>query len=161
MWKPEEQLSPETRIWIYIADRNLNETEVEEMNSQLKLFCEEWTAHSDDLHAFGKIYNQRILVFFADETHIEASGCSIDKSVKIIKVLEDKYKLNFLDRFWIALKENNQVDFYHVKNDTELIKKRWQQNPEIEISNLTLTLKKDWETDFYQPFEKSWVARMV
>ena len=37
------------RIWVYQADRELNSTQVEEMQKALKDFIEDWTRHGEDL----------------------------------------------------------------------------------------------------------------
>ena len=42
-------LPEESRVWIYQASRSFSETELEEIQSKLNIFIENWTAHGSDL----------------------------------------------------------------------------------------------------------------
>jgi hypothetical protein len=99
----------ESRVWIYQADRELAITETNELNETLKSFVESWTAHNQQLKAAFEIKYNRFIVLIVDEIQAGASGCSIDKSVHLMKTLEEKFQINLFDRFNIAYKVNNKV----------------------------------------------------
>ena len=44
-------LPEESRVWIYQANRSFSEEEIEEIESKLTVFIENWTAHGSDLQA--------------------------------------------------------------------------------------------------------------
>lgn len=98
-----------SRVWIYQADRELALKEIKELNDILLPFVEGWTAHNQQLTASYEIKYNRFIVLIVDETQAGASGCSIDKSVHLIKSLEEKFQINLFDRFNIAYKSNDQV----------------------------------------------------
>src|ERR1044071_6201503 len=120
MFVPSSELPLYSRIWIYQANRALNEDETGIINEKTKAFLEGWTAHDKMLKASFEVRYNRFLILMIDEATAGASGCSIDKSVHFIQSLEsllDK-KLSFFDRTLFAFKENGIIKALS-KNDFE------------------------------------------
>jgi hypothetical protein len=93
-----EQLNNDAKIWSYQSDRLLTDTEVQWINEQLEPFLKEWAAHGTKLKAYGEVLNHAHLVLAVDESAHNASGCSIDTSVRFIKQLEKELGLSFFNR---------------------------------------------------------------
>src|SRR6202012_3823923 len=72
-------------------------------------FTTAWTAHNNQLKAKGEIRYNRFIILVVDESQAGASSCSIDKSVRFVKQLEDQFGINLLDRFNLAYKEGSEV----------------------------------------------------
>lgn len=88
-------LGPESRAWIYAADRELTYEELDIAREMLFPFLEEWTSHSKELMCYGNIFHQRFLGIFVDESLSQASGCSIDTSSRFVQQLSEKLKVDF------------------------------------------------------------------
>ena len=117
-----ESLSPYSKIWVYQADRDLSEKEVETISDYLISFCREWTAHNQQLLADFEISHKRFIVLKVDETHTNTSGCSIDKSVNALKDLSKELGVNFFNRMALPYLQNHEiktVDFNHIEEALE------------------------------------------
>lgn len=95
---PFDKLDDHAKVWSYQADRLLTDTEVQWINEQLNPFLEEWAAHGTKLKAYGEVANNAHLLLAVDESAHNASGCSIDSSVRFIKQLEKELQVSFFNR---------------------------------------------------------------
>src|SRR6187401_1503982 len=102
MYIAANKLPMDSRIWIYQANRELTEGEINQVNETTCEFVESWTAHDKDLMASFEIRYNRFLILMVDEKSAGASGCSIDKSVHFVKSLEKKFNIDFFDRMKFA-----------------------------------------------------------
>lgn len=87
-----------SKIWVYTLNPVLDANTESLLNSELELFCQNWTAHNRELRAFYKIFENRFLVLGVDEHLNPASGCSIDKSVHFLEDVEKKFSISVFDR---------------------------------------------------------------
>lgn len=107
---PFDQLNRDAKVWSYQSDRLLTDTEVQWINEQLEPFLQEWAAHGTKLKAYGEVFNHAHLVLAVDESDHNASGCSIDTSVRFIKQLEKELQLSFFNRLkMLTLSEGKYV----------------------------------------------------
>ncbi len=108
---PFDQLEDKTKVWSYQADRLLTDIEVQWINEQLDPFLEEWAAHGTKLKAYGEVVNHAHLILAVDESDHNASGCSIDTSVRFIKQLEKELQLSFFNRLKMLTLSNGQFAY--------------------------------------------------
>ena len=73
----------------------------------------------------------RCVVFAVNEHDEQISGCSIDGSVKLIKELEQQYKVDFFNRLNMLISSNGDTKMvsYH---DLGSHKEDWLYNPNVE-----------------------------
>ena len=72
-----EELPESARVWIYQSDKILDSKQVDYIEEQAKVFCNQWSAHSTPLKSGYQILHKKFLVLSVDEGYNEASGCSI------------------------------------------------------------------------------------
>ena len=98
------QFSPQSKIWVYTADREFSVKESAEINTKLQAFINEWAAHGSSLYGGAEIVENRFIVLCVDESKVSASGCSIDTSVGFIKSIGNQLNIDFFNRlnFWIV-----------------------------------------------------------
>jgi hypothetical protein len=90
---------PETaRIWVYQANRDLVESEIDLIENTLKSVTNSWAAHGSPLLSSFKIFYNRFVVVATDESLNAASGCSIDASTRWLKDLGNQLNIDFFDR---------------------------------------------------------------
>jgi hypothetical protein len=94
---------PETRVWVYQADRVLNETEKNWLGEQIDAFTAGWASHGTQLCAAGEVYNDFTVILAVDTSKANSSGCSIDKSVHFMKEAGKALGTDFFNRLktWI------------------------------------------------------------
>ena len=90
MLVPFDQLPNQSRIWIYPSNRRFTKGELFVLRGELNDFISKWTAHNQSLEtSYDLPYNQFILLAVNQQT-VQASGCSIDASVRFIQEVEKK-----------------------------------------------------------------------
>ncbi|RPD49227.1 hypothetical protein DNI29_00015 [Hymenobacter sediminis] len=103
------QLPGSARIWIYQAERPFTAAEVAVLQPALQQFAEEWTSHGRTLAASAEIRHQQFLVIGLDEAVADASGCSIDASVRFVRSIEEQLQIQLLDKAKLAFLLNDKV----------------------------------------------------
>ncbi|MCS6821068.1 MAG: hypothetical protein NZ551_04285 [Microscillaceae bacterium] len=160
MYVPFEQLPDHARIWVYQTDRTLNETEKSYLQQQLEIFVNQWTSHQQHLQASFEILYDRFVVIAVDEQMQGASGCSIDKSVKMMQQLEQDLQISFFDRtlqtFWNG-KELKTISLAQVKEALQ----NHQLSPETIVFSPTVQQKADLKTNWQIPLKNSWLKKYL
>lgn len=108
MYIPFENLPLESRIWIYQSNRKFSDEEIVDIEKDLQLFLENWTAHGSHLESSYLIKYNRFIIIAVNQDAQQATGCSIDASVEFIQKLEQKYNVDLLDKMNVSFK---QADF--------------------------------------------------
>jgi hypothetical protein len=147
--------SENSRIWIYQSNRELTPAEVVLLEPVLNSFATGWTAHNHQLKAKAEVRYNRFIVLTVDETQAGASGCSIDKSVNLMKALEQEFNIKLFDRFNIAYRDGNAIKSVGRFEFEELIKQGAVNADTIVFNNLVATLA-DLVTKWEVPFKESW-----
>ena len=135
------QLIPNSKVWIYQANRELTENEVSGLLAELKDFISSWAAHGDQLLGDVKVHANRFVIVAVDESHTNVSGCSIDTSVRKVKELGEKLDIDFFNRMNVYIEKDNEYKYVHVADLKDFID--WElYNPMI--SNLE-QLRTSWK----------------
>lgn len=147
--------SPQSRVWIYQSNRQFTVEEANAIQQKLNAFTDEWAAHGQALKAKAEMPYRFFIVLIVDEGQAQASGCSIDSSVRLIKEIEREYGIDLFDRFNISYKIGEEVHV-NTKEDFEtLISIKKIDADTIVFNNLVQNLaeyKSKWEI----PISQSW-----
>jgi hypothetical protein len=92
------ELPDHSRVWLYLANRKLDSTELHYAEEQLQSFLKSWAAHGKNLFCDGRFLFDQYLVLVVDEKQESASGCSIDSSVRFVKSLGNELGVDFFNR---------------------------------------------------------------
>jgi hypothetical protein len=160
MYIPFVQLPPHSRIWIYQCDRKLSIEEAQEVSTIMQSFCEQWEAHGQPLQTSFKIELNQFLIVAVDEGFNNASGCSIDGSVRILKNLQAERGINFLDPSKIGFLINGEVQLHSRLELKELFALGKLSASSISFNNL-VSSKVDLDDNWKITVEKSWVAKYL
>jgi hypothetical protein len=109
MYIPFDLLPVQSRIWIYQSERPFQLSEENILAAQLKDFCEKWEAHQQPLQASFQILHNRFIVLAVNEVFNQASGCSIDKSARLIQEFEQILQQSLTNRTLVVI-ENSQKE---------------------------------------------------
>ncbi|MBI3219642.1 MAG: hypothetical protein HYZ44_09040 [Bacteroidetes bacterium] len=148
-----------SRIWVYQADRKLTEQESAQVSADIRTFCEGWEAHGQPLKTSFQLLHNQFLILAVDEGVHQASGCSIDGSVRVLKNLQSQ-GINFLDASKIAFLINEEVKLFSRLELKALFVSGFLSPQTITFNNLVAT-KGDWEMLWKIPVEKSWMAKYL
>ena len=115
-----ENLSPDSKLWLYQTNRPLSPTEITWVKEQLEVFTKEWAAHGNQLKAAGEVLNPYFVALAVDLTHENASGCSIDASVRFLKAMGQELNVDFFNRLKMVVEnENGEQTLVPFKQITE------------------------------------------
>jgi chemotaxis regulatin CheY-phosphate phosphatase CheZ len=158
MYIPFENLPEESRIWIYQSNRKFSDDEIAEIESDLKTFVDDWAAHGTSLEAsFITKYNRFIILAVNQEAQ-QATGCSIDKSVEFIQSLEQKYKVDLLDKMNVTYKQGEFLTHKSLLDFKRMAKEKAVSANTIVFNNLVNTIE-EWKESWEVPAEDSWHSR--
>ncbi|MEY3187384.1 MAG: hypothetical protein RL675_1214 [Bacteroidota bacterium] len=91
--------SPHSRVWIYQSNRLFSLSEALELEKILESFIGDWKAHGQPVKGFANLFFGQFIIIMADEENTTVSGCSTDSSVRLIKAIEEGFKVNLFDHF--------------------------------------------------------------
>ncbi len=153
-------LPEESRVWIYQANRSFTETELEEIQSKLNTFIENWTAHGSDLQSGYTIKYKRFIVIGLNQDLNKATGCSIDASVHFIQQIEKEYNVDLMDKMNVSYKQGEYVAYKSLTDFRKMAKDKAVSKNTIVFNNLVSNIaefKENWEV----PASDSWHSRFV
>ncbi|WP_395808720.1 ABC transporter ATPase [Daejeonella sp.] len=152
-------ISENSRVWIYQANRILIQDEELAILEMLNNFTTGWLAHGHALAALGEVLHHQFIVLSVDEEVAGATGCSIDKSVNLMKEIEQKFNLNLFDRFRIAYRQHKDVLNCSKEEFDELIKSG-QISKETLVFNNLINKRHEMQTAWEIPLKDSWHSRV-
>jgi hypothetical protein len=153
-----EEMSANSRIWIYQSSREFSDEEVGIIKDESKIFLTQWTAHGSGLKSSSKVYYNRFLVICVDEDYSQASGCSIDASVHFVKSLENRISTQFFDRSIIAFLLNEKVIIEDLKDIQGGMTKDSISSGSLTFNNL-IQVKSQLDNEWIVPVEGSWLGK--
>lgn len=110
-----ESLAPNSKVWIYTADRLLTEADQKVIADAMSLFLPQWAAHGNSLFGDYSVEHDCFLILVVDESQAAgASGCSIDTSVRFIKDLGARLNVDFFNRLNMVIEENDVLSTVHI-----------------------------------------------
>ncbi len=163
MYIPFEDMPAQARVWIYQASRLLSQAEENYAQQLGQQFASAWSAHGNPLRASVKVFHHRFMIVSVDEAYNQASGCSIDASVALVKELEEKFTteretFSFFDRTKVAFLHQNEV---FVESTAQLKQQvaEGKIRPETLTFNNLVSNKAQLEKEWVVPAKDSWLSR--
>lgn len=152
-------LPDHARIWIYQANRVLTSEEVTRIKETMRHFIQSWSAHGAALTAEYAVVNGQFVLLAVDEEKALASGCSIDKSVHLMKSLGEELGINFFDRMQTAFVQDGEVKVVGLHQFWAMRKAGLINEETMVFDNLVKTVG-EFKGKWLIPFGQSWHAEM-
>ncbi len=156
----QNTLPAASKVWVYQSDRSFAKDELQVLKSKLLDFNTTWAAHGTELNSAIEVFYDRFIVFFVDESGQNATGCSIDKSVGLVKSIESDFSLSLLDRmnvlYWAEqeLKSVKMPVFKQLLADGTL-------NPDTKVFNNLVKNKEEFMEQWECTVETSWQKTLL
>jgi hypothetical protein len=97
----------DARLWVFVGDRKMTETEIAWMNESLSQFVSSWQTHGKSLDAVGFVLHETAIVIVANENAVKASGCSMDKINHFVKDAGGQLSIDFFNRMNVLKPDSN------------------------------------------------------
>lgn len=147
------------KVWIYLSDKELKGDLHQAVLKAGESFVQNWKAHDVPLSASFEIIHDRFIVVKVDETQYNASGCSIDKLLRLIKQLETDHQLQLLNRLLVAYKTDSGIEVIHSSKIKELLSSR-ELNENSLIYNVAASNSEEYK-NWQQSLKETWLKKYL
>lgn len=157
MFIPFEKLPDYARVWVYQADKALNNAEQNHIQQVLEEQVNQWAAHSVPLVGSVQVLLNRFIIVAVDEVQNQASGCSIDASTRWLKELGATMNLNFFDRS-VAYVDGDEIKTVEMLKIKSLVAEGIIQADTIIFNNLVPNIG-EFKANWQVAASTSWMKR--
>jgi len=149
-----------SRVWIYQADRKLLPNETSFILEKGKEFTASWAAHGNELTAQLYVELDHFIIIALDEQMEAASGCSIDKSMKLILDLQKQLGLSLTNRLISAFYINNEVVLLPY-NEVKVGVETGSLTGDSMVFDTTIQDLNTLKTSWLKPLKNSWLKKLL
>ena len=160
---PFNKMPDYARVWVYQADRNLSDAEVQYIQQTLDFQLNNWAAHGAALVGAAMVLHNRFVIVAVDENHNQVSGCSIDASTNWLKNLGAEMSLNFFDRS-VAYIQGDEIKTVEMLKIKALIAEGIITPETLIFNNLVPSMgefKKTWNVSAGDSWMKRYFQKVV
>ena len=155
-----EDFHPSSRVWIYQSSRLFSIGEALEIEELLNDFTESWNSHGAKVKGYGNLLFGQFIILMADETQAGVSGCSTDSSVRLIKTIEETFKVDMFNRQNLAFLIKDKIQMLPLSQLKYAVENNFITPDTIYFNNLVLT-KEELLNKWMIPVKDSWLAKKV
>ncbi len=155
-----KQMPMDAKVWVYQSNTRLSDTQIQAITAKGMAFIEGWAAHGAALKASFDILYNRFIVIAVDEKQAQASGCSIDKSVGFMKILEQEFGLQLFDRMQVAYRKQQEIEVCSLSEFEKLAKQGVVTSNTVVFNNM-ITTKEAFDSSWEIPLQESWQKRVL
>ena len=149
-----ENISDNSRIWIYASPIFLNNENQTYISKLLSNHLDTWQAHQVPLKAAYTILENHFIVIALDENIASASGCSIDTLQHKIQEIENYLAVSLTNRLNVFCKVDDKIKCVPSKELSKFA------NKETLFYDLTIQKKSDLSS-YLKPIKEGWCSRLV
>ena len=151
---------PASRVWIYQASRLFSIGEALEIEDMLNEFVDTWQTHGAKVKGYANLFFGQFIILMADETAAGVSGCSTDSSVRLIKAIEEKFKVDMFDRQNLAFVLKDKVELLPLSQVKYAVENNFINADTPYFNNLVQT-KDELVHKWIIPVKDSWLSRRL
>lgn len=152
-----EDFHATSKVWIYQSSRLFSISEAFEMEDMMKDFVAKWNSHGTPVKGYANLFFGQFIIIMADETAAGVSGCSTDSSVRLIKQIEEAFKVNMFDRQNLAFIIKDKLQLLPLAQLNYALENNFITADTLYFNNLVAT-KADLLTKWIVPAKESWLA---
>lgn len=155
-----EDFSPSSRVWIYQSSRLFFISEALQIEDMLSEFLEKWNTHGTPVKGYANLLFGQFIVLMADETAAGVSGCSTDSSVRLIKQIEEAFKVDMFNRQNLAFVVKDKIQSIPLAQLNYALENHFISQDTIYFNNLVLD-KAAFLSKWMVPVKDSWLASRI
>jgi hypothetical protein len=155
-----EEMDASSRVWIYQSSRLFSLSEALQIEEMLNEFVDSWHSHGVAVKGFANLFYGQFIILMADETASGVSGCSTDSSVRLMKSIEQKFKVQLFDRLLLAFLIDGKVQLLPISQLDFAEENQFISSDTIYFNN-TVQTKKELEEKWLLPLKESWLKNRM
>ncbi len=149
-----------SRVWIYQSSRLFGLGEALQIEDLINHFIANWKSHGVPVKGFGTLFFGQFIILMADEQATNVGGCSTDSSVRLIKEIENLYKVSMFDRQSLAFVIKDKIQLLPLNQLQYAVDNGFIAADTLYFNNLVAT-KKEMEENWLIPVQSSWLKQRV
>ncbi len=150
----------DSRVWIYQSSRLFSMGEALQIEDLLNHFIANWKSHGTPVKGAAYLFFGQFIILVADEKATGVSGCSTDSSVRLIKEIENLYKVNLFDRQSLAFVIKDKVQLLPLSQFNYAVENNFVTADTLYFNNTVLT-KAELENNWIIPVKDSWLNKRM
>lgn len=150
----------DSRVWIYQSSRMFALSEALQVEEILNHFTATWKSHGVDVKGFATLLFGQFIIIMADETATGVSGCSTDSSVRMIKQIEESFKVEMFNRQALAFVVKDKIQLLPMTQLDYAVENNFITADTLYFNNLVST-KQELEDRWMIPVKESWLAHRI
>lgn len=151
---------PTSRVWIYQSSRLFTMSEAFSIEPLLENFTAQWNSHGTPVKGFANLFFGQFVIIMADETATGVSGCSTDSSVRVIKHIEETFKVEMFNRQMLAVYAKDKIQLLPLTQLNYALENGFITPDTLYFNNLVAT-KEELINNWIIPISKSWLAKKI
>ena len=151
-------LSPDSKCWVYITKNEISKSELENLETELKNICENWMSHGRKIKSNFKIKNKHFIILFAEENDV--SGCSIDSTNREIMRILNHLNIGLNPNSKIGIFKDEIILFYDKEEIIDLIGKN-KFSLSDKMINTTIRNKSEYLSSWKLMLKDSWLKNFI
>lgn len=149
-----------SRVWIYQSSRLFGMGEALQIEDLINHFIANWKSHGAPVKGFGTLFFGQFIILMTDEQATNVGGCSTDSSVRLIKEIENLYKVSMFDRQSLAFVIKDKVQLLPLNQLQYAVDNGFIEADTLYFNNLVAT-KKEMEENWLIPVQSSWLKQRI
>jgi hypothetical protein len=149
-----------SRVWVYQSNTGFTTSEASEVEEILNQFVAQWKSHGAPVKGYANLLFGHFILIMADETATGVSGCSTDSSVRVMKQIEEQFKVNMFDRQLLAFIVNDQIQMLPLSQLKYAAENGFISCETLYFNNLVST-KQELLDKWIVPVQKSWLSSKI
>lgn len=155
-----DNFDPHSRVWIYQSSRRFMLSEVFQIEEMLQQFLTGWNSHGTPVKGYANLFFGQFIVIMADERSTGVSGCSTDSSVRLIKAIEEKFRVDMFNRLMLGFIVKDKIEIIPSTQVAHALRNNFINEDTLYFNNTVLT-KKELEENWIIPLKSSWLSKFL
>lgn len=156
----DDNFHPASKVWVYQCNRIFSLGEALDIEQILEEFTTNWKSHGTPVKGAGYLFFGQFIVLMADETAAGVSGCSTDSSVRIIKDIEERFKVNMFDRTTLAFIIKDKIQLLPLSQLSYAVENNFVTADTLFFNNMVQT-KEELEKSWIVAVTDSWLGNRI
>lgn len=145
-----------SKVWIYQSSRLFSISEALELEEILKDFISNWESHGSLIKGYANLFFGQFIVLMADDSSARLCGSSADKSIRLIKEIEQKFNVDLLNRQSLGFIVKDKVEILPLNQLNYALENGFIDADTLYFNNL-VTNKNMLLNDWLVPLKNSWL----
>lgn len=155
-----DALPDDARLWIFVTDRGLTDSEAANVRERLLAFVETWTSHARPVEGTVEVREGRFVIVAAQIPGGDVSGCGTDKLFHAVQEALGSANVFLAPSLAVVFQRDAGPVQVVDRHTFRALASAGEVNPETTVFDVTLTtLGSLREGTFTRPAFQTWLAR--